>query len=271
MTKLDYLGLFKKQKTRNSEEEIDSNLNRKMGKQKIEFQSGSSSLPIVGSSMKTKDEKNEPRERVLKILRVVRIIYDEYWTEGRNGQTSKTTRKRRPDLKAAKVVEERFGKCLPAIGSIPGVEIGDKFNFRVELALVGIHMLLQNGIDTISFKKTGEKICTSIVATDAYYDNDMKDPDYLDYSGQGGFVSRNRKEVEDQKLEGGNLALMNSKTHQNEVRVIRGRKENGKPVYIYDGLYLVEDCRQVRGRRRNLIFKFGLRRIPGQPKLPKGF
>ncbi|XP_047318295.1 YDG domain-containing protein At5g47150-like [Impatiens glandulifera] len=212
MMKLDYLGLSKKQKSRSSEEAVDSNLNRKMandlGKQKIEFQSGSSPLPIVGSSMKTEDEKNEPRERVLKILRVFRIIYDEYWTEGRNGQTSKTTRNHsRPDLKAAKVVGERFGKCLPAIGSIPGVEIGDKFNFRVELALVGIHMPLQNGIDTISYKKTDEKICTSIVATDACYNNDMKDPDYLDYSGQGGNVNRNRnrKEVEDQKLEGGNM------------------------------------------------------------------
>nr|KYP67133.1 Histone-lysine N-methyltransferase, H3 lysine-9 specific SUVH5 [Cajanus cajan] len=38
-------------------------------------------------------------------------------------------------------------------------------------------------------------------------------------------------------------------------------------TYVYDGLYEVESCWQDVGPHGKLVFKFRLRRIPGQPEL----
>jgi euchromatic histone-lysine N-methyltransferase len=77
------------------------------------------------------------------------------------------------------------------------------------------------------------------------------------------------KDPEDQKLERGNLALKNSSEEKNPVRVIRGSESvDGKSkIYVYDGLYLVESCWQEMGSHGKLVYKFRLRRIPGQPVL----
>ncbi|TKY70771.1 Histone-lysine N-methyltransferase, H3 lysine-9 specific SUVH6 [Spatholobus suberectus] len=77
------------------------------------------------------------------------------------------------------------------------------------------------------------------------------------------------KEPEDQKLERGNLALKNSSEEKNPVRVIRGSESmDGKcKTYVYDGLYVVESCWQDMGPHGKLVYRFRLRRIPGQPEL----
>ncbi|KAL7167075.1 hypothetical protein ACSBR2_037696 [Camellia fascicularis] len=158
---------------------------------------------------------------------------------------------RRPDLKAAQTVrakgkEVNTGKQI--IGLVPGVDVGDEFQYRVELALVGIHCLYQAGIDYM--KHGGMIIATSIVASGGYVE-DLDNPDVLIYFGHGGNITgRDEQQPEDQKLERGNLALKNSISAKNPVRVICGSKETklstldarAKIVltYIYDGLYTVE-------------------------------
>ncbi|KAL7181359.1 hypothetical protein ACSBR1_040277 [Camellia fascicularis] len=161
------------------------------------------------------------------------------------------------------------------IGSVPGVDVGDEFQYWVELALVGIHRLYQAGIDYM--KHGGMIIATSIVALGGYAD-DLDNPDVLIYFGHGGNITgRDKQQPEDQKLERGNLALKNSISAKNPVRVIRGSKETklstldarAKIVltYTYDGLYTVERYTHDIGPHGKLVFKFELKRIPGQPEL----
>lgn len=49
---------------------------------------------------------------------------------------------RRVDLKAAKMIKEK-GKEVNTerqwLGSVPGVEVGDKFHYRAELMIIGLH------------------------------------------------------------------------------------------------------------------------------------
>jgi euchromatic histone-lysine N-methyltransferase len=52
---------------------------------------------------------------------------------------------------------------------VDGVEVGDEFLFRVELAIVGLHNPLRAGIATTR-DKYGEIIAISIVASGGYLD-----------------------------------------------------------------------------------------------------
>lgn len=184
----------------------------------------------------------------------------------------------RIDLHAAKIIKAK-GKEVNTgqhiLGEVPGVEVGDEFQYRVELAIVGIHRLYQAGIDYM--KQGGMLIAISIVSS-GVYDDGLEDADVLIYSGQGGNVVGKAKNPEDQKLERGNLALKNSISVKNPVRVIRGSKETkmsdsvdgkGKVVttYVYDGLYTVENYWTEQGTKGKMVFMFKLVRIPGQPEL----
>ncbi|KAK3034681.1 hypothetical protein RJ639_032442, partial [Escallonia herrerae] len=89
----------------------------------------------------------------------------------------------------------------------------------------------------------------------------------LIYSGQGGNVNNKDKEVADQKLERGNLALERSLHHANAVRVIRGMKDTinqTAKVYVYDGLYTIRESWTEKGKSGCNIFKYKLVRLPGQ-------
>ncbi|KAL0304036.1 UNVERIFIED_CONTAM: Histone-lysine N-methyltransferase, H3 lysine-9 specific SUVH5 [Sesamum radiatum] len=100
--------------------------------------------------------------------------------------------------------------------------------------------------------------------------------DVLIYSGQGGNPKISDK-AGDQKLEKGNLALMNSKEMGYPVRVIYKRTcrlasnmlgmiSEANYVYVYEGLYTVNKLWQDRDQNGNLVFKFELHRMPGQPR-----
>ncbi|KAM5574767.1 hypothetical protein ABKV19_013955 [Rosa sericea] len=167
---------------------------------------------------------------------------------------------RRVDLEAYKILKDKkvfvkSGKQI--IGAVPGVDVGDKFQYRVELNIIGLHRPTQGGIDYGNFG--GKLLATSIVASGGYAD-DVHNKNSLIYTGQGGNVM-NRKDPEDQKLERGNLALKNS-VQKNPVRVIRGSNMlNGSRTYVYDGLYLVEKYWQERGPHGKLVFKFQMNRL----------
>ncbi|XWS57083.1 hypothetical protein CRYUN_Cryun09bG0141100 [Craigia yunnanensis] len=153
------------------------------------------------------------------------------------------------------------------IGVVPGVESGDIFFFRMELCLVGLHSQSMAGIDSMVIKGDleGERVALSIVSS-GVYDDDAEYPDVLVYSGQGGNASRD-KEASDQKLVRGNLALEKSLHRANEVRVIRGLKDavhQTSKVYVYDGLYKIQETWMEKGKSGCNMFKYKLVRIPGQ-------
>ncbi|XXG50723.1 hypothetical protein AAC387_Pa02g4668 [Persea americana] len=177
---------------------------------------------------------------------------------------------RRPDLKAGAVMMTR-GLRVNAqrrIGAVPGVEVGDLFFFRFEMCLVGLHAPSMAGIDYMNVKFGNEEdpVALSIVSSGMYEDDD-NDADVLIYSGQGG-SSRVGKQIDDQKLERGNLALEKSSHRKNEIRVIRGMKDLmnlPNKIYVYDGLYRIQESWREKGKAGFSLFKYKLLRVPGQP------
>ncbi|XP_010509646.1 PREDICTED: histone-lysine N-methyltransferase, H3 lysine-9 specific SUVH5-like [Camelina sativa] len=159
------------------------------------------------------------------------------------------------------------------IGAVSGVEVGDGFQYRMDLNPIGLHRPSQSGIDYMK-DYDGELVAMSIVSSGGYGDV-LDNSDVLIYTGQGGNLGKKNKnnEPKDQELVKGNLALKNSIHKKNPVRVIRGYKNTtlkSSPAaknYVYDGLYLVEEYWDETGSHGKRVFKFKLRRIPGQPEL----
>ncbi|KAL6641963.1 hypothetical protein ACP70R_020144 [Stipagrostis hirtigluma subsp. patula] len=176
---------------------------------------------------------------------------------------------RRADLKAGTLMMQNGLRInsLKSIGPVPGVEIGDIFFFRIEMCIVGLHAPAMAGIDYISAKHVGkdETLAVSIISSGGY-ENDDDGTDVLVYTGQGG--NSRHKEKHDQKLERGNLALMNSMKKRNQIRVVRSAQDpfcNSGKIYIYDGLYRIEDSWMDKAKNGFSVFKYKLRREPGQP------
>ncbi|XP_051186994.1 uncharacterized protein [Lolium perenne] len=183
----------------------------------------------------------------------------------------------RVDLAADHVIKKLpdYIKYGSIVGEVDGVEVGDEFLFRVELAIVGLHNPFRAGIDTTK-DTDGEPIAVSIVASGGYLDEYSRSGELI-YIGSGGNAGGTDQDG-DQKLERGNLALKNCIERGIPVRVTHGFKTPNKgegshsigkeiPKFIYDGLYHVVGFWQD-GVPGSMVFKYKLRRIPGQPKLP---
>ncbi|KAL2525517.1 Histone-lysine N-methyltransferase [Abeliophyllum distichum] len=241
------------------------------------------SLPAYGhNSSSHSDDRNKVRETLRLFHAICRKLLQEeeakFELDERGKSRQVANSPIRIDLLAAKIIEEKkkevnTGKQF--LGEVPGVQVGDEFQYRVELAIVGIHCSYQTGID--SMNHNGLVVATSIVASGGYAD-DMENGDVLMYSGQGGNATGKDNEPQDQKLESGNLALRNSLSTKTPVRVIRGWKETRASespdsraeivsTYIYDGLYTVKKYWTKTGHHGKLVFMFELRRNPGQPEL----
>ncbi|KAL5061932.1 hypothetical protein RYX36_023669 [Vicia faba] len=153
-------------------------------------------------------------------------------------------------------------------GAVPGIEVGDIFFFRMEMCLVGLHGQSMGGIDYMSIKDGSKEdtVALSVVSSGVYGD-DTEDNDVLVYSGQGENFNKKDKHVTDQKLQRGNLALDRSAQRHDEVRVIRGLRDatnRSAKIYMYDGLYKIQDSWIERGKSGGGIFKYKLVRLPGQ-------
>ncbi|GAB2295635.1 hypothetical protein Dimus_029790 [Dionaea muscipula] len=182
---------------------------------------------------------------------------------------------KRPDLRAGTLLLNKGIRTniKKRVGPVPGVEVGDVFIYRMEMCLVGLHTQSMAGIDYMNLKVTQEEepLAVSIVSSGGYEDN-KEDGDTLIYSGQGGniFNRRGDKQVKDQKLERGNLALEKSLRYGNEVRVIRGLKYDvahpTRKVYVYDGLYKIQSSWSEKGKSGHNVFRYKLVRLPGQPE-----
>lgn len=122
-------------------------------------------------------------------------------------------------------------------GDVPGVPVGRVFESRSEASRVGVHRPTQAGISG-----AGQEGADSIVVSGGYID-DEDFGDRIIYTGHGGNDPQTRRQIADQLLERGNLALAVSCDQQLPVRVIRGSA--GDPVfspafgYRYDGLFQV--------------------------------
>ncbi|XP_026408960.1 histone-lysine N-methyltransferase, H3 lysine-9 specific SUVH5-like [Papaver somniferum] len=217
------------------------------------------------------------RDKVKKTLRLFQETYRKATRDEESKVKVPGTHSKRIDLVTVNELKKKDkwvntgGKI---VGHIPGVEVGDEFQFRVELSMIGLHGPFQSGIDFLN--KDGKYLATSVVSCGVY--DDIDNFDVLVYSGHGGKPSGENKKAEDQKLQRGNLALKNSVDERTPVRVIRGFKEMKRPdsletkgktvtTYTYDGLYLAERYWQEKGRHGNNVYMFELRRIPGQPEL----
>ncbi|CAO2175532.1 unnamed protein product [Urochloa humidicola] len=181
----------------------------------------------------------------------------------------------RIDIAGGKVIKKLpgFTQQGPVIGTVPGVEVGDEFLYRVQLALVGLHRSHRTGIDYIKDDIHG-LLAISIVAS-GRYPGELSSSGELIYTGSGGKYA-GKKSDENQKLKGPNLALKNCIDAKTPVRVIHGiksreesshSKAKGASAFIYDGLYHVVDYWKA-GQAGSKVFKYRLLRIPDQPELP---
>ncbi|KNA24563.1 hypothetical protein SOVF_014570, partial [Spinacia oleracea] len=151
------------------------------------------------------------------------------------------------------------------IGPPPGVLPGEKFEYRLELVIMGIHTQPQKGIDYMEKQDgpEGRVLAISIVANEVYGDN-LRNPNELIYTGEGGGTfqaSKSKGGVKDQELERGNLALKNSANTGNVVRVVRGITSSryAATVFVYDGLYIVDGYAKELGSNGKMKFKFTLK------------
>lgn len=154
---------------------------------------------------------------------------------------------------ARHAVKETGGRFF---GEIPGYPEGVTFRNRYELSRSGVHRPLMAGICG-----SGLSGAESIVLSGGYED----DEDYGDvivYTGHGGNDPETHRQVRDQELTRGNLALAHNSLAGIPVRVIRGHKHRSPFApgagFRYDGLYRVEDYWCERGKSGFLIWRFRL-------------
>ncbi|XP_027939499.1 histone-lysine N-methyltransferase, H3 lysine-9 specific SUVH4 [Vigna unguiculata] len=184
---------------------------------------------------------------------------------------------KRPDLKAISKMMQNSEILYSEkrIGNIPGIEVGYQFYSRAEMVAVGFHSHWLNGIDFMgqSYAKAYNlefPIAIAIVLS-GMYEDDQDNAEDVVYTGQGGHnLTGDKRQIRDQKLERGNLALKNCAEQCVPVRVIRGHDSSSSysgKVYTYDGLYKVVNHWSETGIAGFKVFKFRLRRLEGQPTL----
>ncbi|XP_048317984.1 histone-lysine N-methyltransferase, H3 lysine-9 specific SUVH4 isoform X1 [Ziziphus jujuba] len=184
----------------------------------------------------------------------------------------------RPDLKALNEMRRKKEILYPEkrFGNLPGVNVGHQFFSRCEMVAIGLHSHWLNGIDYIG--KTGKKeykgytfpLAVAIVLS-GQYEDDVDNSEEIVYTGQGGNdLLGNKRQIEDQKMIRGNLALKNNMEQSIPVRVVRGHKcvtSYSNKLYTYDGLYKVDKYWAAKGAAGYTVYKYRLKRLPGQPVL----
>lgn len=152
-------------------------------------------------------------------------------------------------------------------GHIEGVDEGQYFANRLELSFSKVHKPIQAGIS--GSQNEGSD---SIVISGGYED----DEDYgnlIIYTGHGGRKGGSTKQVVDQELIRGNLALAQNVKNGMPVRVIRGRDKKSKfspeEGYRYDGLFRVESYWKEKGLSGFNVWRYKLRKIESDLLLNK--
>ncbi|KAM3340521.1 histone-lysine N-methyltransferase, H3 lysine-9 specific SUVH6-like [Capsicum galapagoense] len=219
--------------------------------------------------------KHEHIHKVKEVRETLKL-YDDVYTKlllEDKAEKHEGPSKRRIHIEAAMTLkkQKKWVNREWTFGHVPGVEIGDQFRFRAELVTIGLHHQFIKGINYVNINR--KRVATSIVDSGRYGNEAISSETFI-YVGQdrNPKVSFNAR-VENQKLEGGNLALKNSMDLGYPVRVICGRQRvNGEKSdvrYIYDGLYTVTKCWKERAPTGKYVFKFELKRNLGQQKLTR--
>ncbi|KAM0009501.1 putative [histone H3]-lysine(4) N-trimethyltransferase [Helianthus debilis subsp. tardiflorus] len=209
------------------------------------------------------------REKIKEAMDIFDQVYESFYQQNKMKQDGEKIPPSKVPTEVAKIVKKKLKWMDPEkiAGSVCGVQIGDKFKFRSQLMMVGLHSQPHSGIDYANIE--GKNLAISVV--DAHrYSNESGSSDTLIYSGQGGIsLYGSRLPPEDQKLIRGNMAMKNSMDKKFPVRVMRKVAGFGKDAYayVYDGLYIVEKCTQGKSEEGRIVFKFHLKRLPGQPSL----
>ncbi|OAY64701.1 Histone-lysine N-methyltransferase, H3 lysine-9 specific SUVH4 [Ananas comosus] len=114
------------------------------------------------------------------------------------------------------------------------------------------------------------QLATCVVLS-GMYEDDLDNCEEIVYTGQGGHdLLGNKKQIGDQKMERGNLALKNNMDSDAPVRVVRGHVLKSSycgRVYTYDGLYKVIKYWPDKGVSGFTVFKYKLKRLEGQASL----
>ncbi|CAK9879890.1 unnamed protein product [Sphagnum jensenii] len=165
------------------------------------------------------------------------------------------------------------------VGKVPGIEVGDMYNYRHEMAVVGLHHLPNVGIAYGLDPK--EKIPTAtavVICPNGFYAENIDEGHKVLYCGQGGRLDRAQSSriTEDQKFEKGNKALCLNYERKLPVRLIRahsyvgGSSTKAKVLgYTYDGLYkIVHKEHTLSPKSGTLVYKFELARMQDQPPIP---
>lgn len=204
------------------------------------------------------------RENVLTTLREFRVIYKKLleeeetkWRERGFGL--------RPDLAAFNIYKEML--CVKYddqryVGSIPWVEVGDVFNSKLELSIVGLHGAQLLPVDHIN--KDGVCLAVSIVS----YAQPSASNNNLDFLLHVGSVTA----TSDQNIEGTDLAIKQSMDTGTPIRVIHAivtesdehSRSEQRNNYVYGGLYLVEKLCREKIAGDQYVTTFHLRRIVKQ-------
>ena len=141
------------------------------------------------------------------------------------------------------------------VGEVPGVATGSTFADRRSLHDAGVHRGLMQGI---------ARAGSSIVLAGGYVD-DEDFGDTIIYTGEGGRDPNTGAQIADQKLSGGNLALVHNYEEGLPVRVVRGYNHRSPfaPAsgYRYDGLFRIDAFWRDHGKHGFSIFRFRLERL----------
>ncbi|MCO5571362.1 hypothetical protein L7F22_025100 [Adiantum nelumboides] len=234
------------------------------GSSKKVRQSGGKS---VRSGTFTTDVSNA-RKLVVESLRLFDAVRRKFvQDEEKNGKQGRGSR---ADLQAATFLKQQHARDNEkGYGSLPGVLVGDIFLFRTELSFARVHGPIQGGIEYLTTKDSefNTPVAISIISNVGQDGEDNGEE--LIYTGQGG-RSADNKQIADQKLERGNLAMDGSRKFNIPVRVLRGIKDVNSPtgkMYVYDGLYDVQETFTAKGSGGFDEFKFKLHRRADQPEL----
>lgn len=163
------------------------------------------------------------------------------------------------DPARSNMIGERF------FGEIPGVPVGSTFDSRIALSSAKVHRPTQAGISGAA--KEG---ADSIVISGGYED-DQDLGDEIVYTGHGGQL--NGKQVKDQEMLVGNLALVVSEMEGFPVRVVRGPDKNNSfsppSGYRYDGLFRVDSHWHEIGKAGFKIWRYRLVKLQAEAVPPE--
>jgi hypothetical protein len=144
----------------------------------------------------------------------------------------------------------------PIFGEVPGILPGHRFHRREDLRRAGLHRRTQQGIDWTS------EGALAVVFSGGYADDEWSDDDPW-YTGQGGQDEPRGRQVRDQELADGNLALERSYRAGLPVRVIRKVRADNDYEYVYEGIYHVVDTHYGPSSDGPKVYRFRLRRSGG--------